>query len=359
MSSRSEEPAPEGQSFQYVINTPGRLSSLAQFEDIIIKTSKGGSTLRLEDIARVELGAKTYNMKGEFKGDPTSIVGIYQIPGANALELAQAVRAKMEELSHNFPPGLKYSIPFDTTVFVKASIDEVVETLFIAVILVFITIFIFLQDWRATLIPGMTIPISLVGTFAVMGALGFSLNMLTLFGIVLAIGIVVDDAIVVVENSARNMDQEGLPPKQAVIKAMEEVSGPVIATTLVLLAVFLPTAFLGGISGELFKQFGITISVATVFSSINALTMSPAMAAILMRSGVQQKKNLFFRLFEKGFSGLSRGYNGLAGVAVRKALIMMVLFGGLAGATYFGFLGYAPVWRRYNILCFINPAFRL
>ena len=277
-----QQPAPAGTAFEYSVNTLGRLTEVEQFEDLIIKTAEGGRITRIKDVARVELGAKNYKYGSTFNGQPATTISIYQLPGANALEVAKQVRAKMDELSQAFPEGVEYNIPFDTTRFVEASIAEVYTTLFQAVVLVVLVIFIFLQDWRTTLIPCAAIPVSLIGTFAVMAGIGFSINMLTLFGIVLAIGIVVDDAIVVVENTARHLD-DGLTPKDAAVKAMEEITGPVIATTLVLLAVFVPTAFMGGITGQLYRQFALTISGAVVISTINALTLSPALCGILMR----------------------------------------------------------------------------
>ena len=277
-----EPPAPKGTAFQLVVNTLGRLSDPAEFEEIIIKTAEEGRITRVKDVARVELGGKSYNRASSFNGTPCATLSIYQLPGANALQLAAKVEAEMTRLSALFPDGMEYAIPFDTTRFVTASIEEVYETLYIAVLLVVIVIFIFLQDWRATIVPCAAIPVALVGSFAFMGLLGFSINMLTLFGIVLAIGIVVDDAIVVVENTYRYLD-EGLSGKDAAIKAMEEITGPVIATTLVLLAVFVPTAFMGGITGQLYRQFALTISAAVLISTVNALTLSPALCGILLR----------------------------------------------------------------------------
>ena len=329
-------PAPAGQDFQYTVNTLGRLEDVGQFENIILKIGGGGRITRVKDVARVELGAQSYGLSAQLSGTPTALLGISQLPGANALSLAEKIRAKMAEVSRSFPEGLEYRIPFDTTMFVKASIREVVETLLIAVLLVFLTIFVFLQDWRATLIPALTIPVSLIGTFAVMGLLGFSINMLTLFGIVLAIGIVVDDAIVVVENTARNIDEHNLSSREAAIRAMDEVSGPVIATTLVLLAVFVPTAFLGGISGQLYRQFSLTIAVSTFFSSINALTLSPALAAILLRP-TPKRRNIFFRAFNWTFNLTRNGYRHLVGATIRRSVLMMILFLGIAGGTYRGF----------------------
>ncbi|MFO7712814.1 efflux RND transporter permease subunit [Desulfosarcina sp.] len=332
-----QPPAPSGQDFQYVVNTLGRLEDVSQFENIVIKTGENQRITRLKDVATIELGSKTYGLNGLLDGRPTAILGIYQLPGANAIELAAAIRAKMAQLKTAFPLGLAYEIPFDTTLFVQASIDEVVVTLFIAMVLVILTIYIFLQDWRASLVPAVAIPVSLVGTFIIMGALGFSLNMLTLFGLVLAIGIVVDDAIVVVENTARNIDEFGLKPREAAIKAMQEVSGAVVATTLVLLAVFVPTAFLGGVTGQLYRQFALTISAATVFSSINALTMSPALCALLLRPASQKRKNIFFRGFEWAFDRSKRAYGLILAKCLRMAAVVMVLFAGISAAAYFGF----------------------
>jgi len=323
-----QPPAPAGTPFQYTINSLGRLESVEQFEDIIIKTSESGAILRLKDVARVELGGETYSQFATLNGQPTAAVAVYQLPGANALDLANRIRAAMVEMEDSFPDGVEWRIPFDTTLAVKASIDEVYETLFIAILLVFITIYIFLQDWRATLIPAITIPVSLIGTFAVMAALGFSINLLTLFGLVLAIGIVVDDAIVVVENVTRLMDQEGLSSKDAAIRAMEEVGGPVVATTLVLLAVFLPAAFSGGITGALNQQFALTIAAATVISSLNALTLSPAISAILLRAMPLTDKGAF-GVFNRGFDRATSGYMRIVKLAVRRTAIAMMLFAGI------------------------------
>jgi multidrug efflux pump len=275
-------PAPSGTGFEYTINTLGRLREVAEFENIIVKTGEEGRITRVKDVGRVERGAKEYLYKSEFNGSPSCAIAVYQLPGANALNVADQVREKMEELKQRFPEGLQYDIPFDTTRFVVASINEVYETLFVAVVLVVIVIFIFLQDWRPTVIPCAAIPVSLIGTFAVMSGLGFSINMMSLFGIVLAIGIVVDDAIVVVENTTRHLEA-GLQAKDAAITAMQEITGPVIATTAVLLAVFVPTAFMGGITGQLYRQFALTISAAVILSTVNALSLSPALCALLLK----------------------------------------------------------------------------
>ena len=318
-----QPPVPVGSNFQYNINVLGRLTDVAQFEDMIIKTGEHGNITRLKDVARVELGGKTYDISSSMTGATSASISIYQLPGANALDVADQVRAKMDELAENFPQGLEYKIPYDTTLFVSASIDEVFVTLYQAGALVFIVLFIFLQDWRATIIPAVTIPVSLIATFIVMAMMGFSLNMLTLFGLVLAIGIVVDDSIVVVEATAAYIEK-GLSSKDAAIKAMNDVSGPVVATTLVLLAVFVPTAFLPGITGEMYRQFSLTIAVATVFSSLNALTLSPAMAGLLLRPAPKEK-NAFFHGFDRFFAKASNGYANFLKMAVRRGFLMMVL----------------------------------
>jgi hydrophobe/amphiphile efflux-1 (HAE1) family protein len=324
-----QPPVPPGQNFQYTINVLGRLTDVKQFENIIVKTGTGGSITYLKDVARIDLGGKTYDITSTLSGSPSASIAIYQLPGANALDVAEQVEALMEELSVNFPEGLQYKVSYDTTRFVAAAIDEVFVTLFQAGGLVFIVLFIFLQDWRSTLIPAVTIPVSLIATFVVMAMMGFSLNMLTLFGLVLAIGIVVDDSIVVVEATAAYIEKEGLSAKEAAIRAMNDVSGPVIATTLVLLAVFVPTAFLPGISGEMYRQFSLTIAISTIFSSINALTLSPAMAALLLRPA-PKNKNAFFRGFDRLFEKSSNGYANFLKIIVRRTGLMMLLFLGIA-----------------------------
>jgi HAE1 family hydrophobic/amphiphilic exporter-1 len=330
------EPAPPGQNFQYSISTKGRLSEPEEFADMILKVGEDGRLLRLGDVASVEEDAQSFRWNVELNNSPSIAVAIYQLPGANSLSVADAVRAKMEEIKPRFPDGMDYTIAYDTTTFVKTSIKEVVETLFIAVVLVVMTVYVFLQDLRTTLVPSITIPVSLIGTFAVMMVLGFSINTLTLFGLVLAIGIVVDDSIVVVENTVRLIDDEKLPAKEAAKKAMSEVSGPVVATTMVLLAVFVPTAFMGGITGRLYSQFSITISVATVFSSINALTLAPALCGILLRPS-PTSRGLFFRLFNKGYDETSIGYMAVTRRLIRFASIALMLLLTVSGLMVFGF----------------------
>ncbi len=329
-------PAPKDQAFQYTINTLGRLSDPEQFGNIIVKQAEGGRITRIRDVARVEMQSKEYGYDTRLNGEENAIMQIYQLPGANAIELARQIRARMEVLKKSFPPDLEYQIPFDTTIFVEEAIAEVETTLWIAIGLVLFVIFIFLQDWRATLVPIVTIPVSLIGTFAVMGLIGFSINMITLFGIVLAIGIVVDDAIVVVENTMRNIDEHGMSAKEGALAAMEEVSGPIVATTLVLLAVFIPTAFLGGITGQLYRQFALTIAASTFFSSINALTMSPALCAIVLRP-TPQKKMVFFRWFDAFFDKSRNGYESIVKLMVRRSFITMLIFSGISFAAWSGF----------------------
>ena len=339
--------------FELVINTLGRLNEVEQFENLIIKT-EGQRITRVRDVARVELGAKDYKYLSTYKGAPCATLGIYQLPGANALDVAQKVEEKLEELSKSFPDGVKYEIPLDTTLYVEASIAEVYETLLIAVLLVVIVIFIFLQDWRATIVPSAAIPVALIGTFAVMGLFGFSINTLTLFGIVLAIGIVVDDAIVVVENTDRYLS-EGFAPKEAAVKAMEEMTGPVIATTLVLLAVFVPTAFMGGITGQLYRQFALTISAAVLLSTVNALTLSPSLCGILMRK-TEGEKNFFFRGFNRVFDYVTNIYGVVIGAFVRRVSVVLLVFFALIALTGWGYIqiptGFLP--SEDQGYCFAN-----
>jgi len=328
-------PAPDGTPFQLTINTRGRLVEPEEFENIIITTGADGRTLRVKDVAEVELGAKDYTLSSTFNRNPSTSIAIYQLPGANAMDTARYVRDTMQQLSaaSSWPEGLEYAIPFDTTRFVEASINEVYSTLMVAAILVILVIYIFLQDWRATIIPVAAIPVSLIGTFAIMAGIGFSINMLSLFGIVLAIGIVVDDAIVVVENTTRHLEA-GLKPKEAAVKAMEEITGPVIATTLVLLAVFVPTAFMAGITGQLYRQFALTISAAVIISTINALTLSPALCGIVLRKPQPREKQfIFFRWFNNAFDTVTSGYTFTIRQFVRVVSVVMVVYLGLVATT--------------------------
>ncbi|MCE8525952.1 efflux RND transporter permease subunit [Ruegeria pomeroyi] len=313
-------PAPEGQTFQYTIKSKGRLSTVDEFENIVIRTGEAGAVVRVRDIARVELGAQFYSASGYFQGKPATVLGIYQAPGANALAVSERVTAELERLSRGFPEDVEYEIPFNTTDFVEQSLNDVVTTLMLTFVLVVSVVFVFLGNWRATLIPAVAIPVSLIGTFAFLLAFGMSLNTISLFALVLAIGIVVDDAIVVVENVERIIAEEGLSPPEATRKAMGQITGPVIATTLVLLAVFVPVTFMPGITGRLYSQFAVTISVAVAISSINALTLSPALCGLVLRARSGPPKGAL-ALFERGIGGVRDGYVAL----VRKLLILPVI----------------------------------
>src|SRR5260221_7920912 len=283
------------------MTTRGRLSDPKEFEDIIIRSNPDGSSLKLKDVARVELASKDYEFIGRINGKEATLVGVFLQPGANALAVAGEVKRTAADIAKRFPAGLTYSVPYDTTRFVEVSIKEVVETLLIAMCLVFLVVYLFLQSWRATLIPFAAVPVSLIGTFAGLLLLGYSINTLTLFGMVLAIGIVVDDAIVVLENVERIMHEEGLTPHEAAVKAMHEVTSPIIAIVLVPCAVFVPIAFLGGLTGELYRQFAVTISMAVVISGFVALTLTPALCVIVLKEETRPKRG-FFALFNRGFS---------------------------------------------------------
>jgi HAE1 family hydrophobic/amphiphilic exporter-1 len=328
-------PSLENQKFQYTIKTLGRLSSSQEFENIIIKAAPNGQILRLKDVARVELGAEAYFWSVRLNDKPSVAMGIFQTPGSNALTVAEGIGKALDELSKSFPQGLEYHIPYNPTTFVSESIREVLVTLLFTVFLVIFSVYIFLEDWRATLIPAITIPVSLIGTFAVMLALGMSINTLTMFGLVLVIGIVVDDAIVVVENVSRIIEEEKLSAKDASIKAMGQVEGPIIATTLVLLSVFVPTVIMGGITGRLYMQFGVTISVAVVFSAINALTMSPAMCAMLLRPR-SEKGNRLGKLFDRFIKGTTNRYIVVVRSIIRKSALAMLVFAAMTVGSLMG-----------------------
>jgi hydrophobe/amphiphile efflux-1 (HAE1) family protein len=358
-----QEPVPKGQQFQLTINTLGRLTAPQQFGDIILKTSQAKSTspqnqsdssqneqatgiVRLRDVARVELGAQQYDQSCTLDGQPSVALSIYQLPGSNALRTAQGVYRKMEDLKKRFPEGLDYRIVYNTTPFIEESILEVFKTLGEAIALVALVVLVFLQNWRAALIPLLAVPVAIIGTFAVMAACGFSLNNLSLFGLVLAIGIVVDDAIVVVENVERWLDQ-GLSPRDAARKAMDEVTGPVIAVALVLCSVFVPCAFIGGITGQFFRQFAVTIAVSTAFSAMNSLTLSPALAAILLKPHGAKRDPLtrlldlvlgwFFKAFNRLFNTGTEIYTRMVGMLLRGSLVALLVYAGLLVLTYFEF----------------------
>jgi HAE1 family hydrophobic/amphiphilic exporter-1 len=329
------QPAPKDQPFEYSISTLGRLESVEQFENIIVKRGEQGQLVRVRDVARVELGAQSYKWFAKLDGAPSIAIAVYPAPGANALNIAEGIKAEMERLGADFPEGLEYRILYDTTEYILQSLKEVVTTLIIAILLVVFTVYIFLQDFRTTLVPAITIPVSLLGTFAVMLALGLSINGLTMFGLILVIGIVVDDAIVVVENTLRIIDTEGLDAKSATAKSMVEITGPVVATTLVLLAVFVPTIVMPGITGRLYRPFAITISVATLFSSLNALTLSPALCGMLLRPSMERKKGLF-GLFNRVLDTGTTRYGSIVKMLLRRSVFTAIIVGGLLVATYFG-----------------------
>ncbi|MBK4738468.1 efflux RND transporter permease subunit [Noviherbaspirillum pedocola] len=310
----------------FAVTTTGRLTDPAEFENIIIRAENGGASLvRLKDIGRAELGQKDYSIRSSFQGKPATMIAVYQQPGANALDVSKQVTAALAQLKKSFPEGLEYSVVMDTTKFTKASIDDVVKTFFEALVLVVIVVYLFLQNLRATLIPVLAVPVSIVGTFIGMSLLGFSINMLTLFGMVLAIGIVVDDAIVVIENVERNMHEHHLDPKEAAKRAMDEVAGPVVAIVLVLCAVFVPVAFLSGITGQMYKQFAITIAISVVISGLVALTLSPALAAILLKPR-HGPKNRFFRWFEHAFERMTEGYSRQVAMVIKRTGFALCLF---------------------------------
>ncbi|WP_337883018.1 multidrug efflux RND transporter permease subunit [Chromobacterium haemolyticum] len=322
------EPVKGKQDFTYTVTTQGRLSEPEEFENIILRSNSDGSAVRLKDVARVELGALSYDFTGTHNGRPTIPIGIFLAPGANQLATAQAVEQTMQKLAVSFPKGLNYAIPYDTTKFVEVSIKEVYSTLAEAMVLVFLVVYLFLQNWRATLIPCLAVPVSIIGTFAGMYAFGFTINTLTLFGLVLAIGIVVDDAIVVLENVERLMTQEKLSPLQASFKAMDEVSGALVAIVLVLCSVFIPVAFLGGIAGQMYKQFAITIAVSVSISGLVALTLTPALCALLLKEGHQHPAR-FFVWFNNWFDRITQGYTSGVVFLIKRSAVGILLFAGL------------------------------
>jgi multidrug efflux pump len=352
-----QQPGSAGEAFQFPTDTLGRLTEPAQFADIIVKSEPGDSSsvdsrlVRLKDVARVEMGAANYNQIAMVDGRPSVALAIYQLPGTNALDVANRVRAKMTELRKRFPDGLEYGIFYDTTPFIRESVEDVVKTLLEAVALVAIVVLVFLQNWRAALIPLIAVPVAIIGTFAIMEVIGFSLNNISLFGLVLAIGIVVDDAIVVVENVERWL-QQGLPAREAARKAMDEVTGPVVAVAVVLCAVFVPCAFISGITGQFFRQFAVTIAVSTVFSALNSLTLSPALASLLLKphGGAHRRDPLafvldmalgwFFRLFNRGFEFSANAYAWVVGVSLRVWVIAFLIYAGLLGTTGWMFSWY-------------------
>ena len=332
------EPAPPGTEFTYTVKLPERLQTEKEFGEIVIRTAENGSQVKIKHIARIELGVETYNAFTRLNNKQCGMIALYQAPGSNAVELAEQVRQTMEELAASFPESIRYDISLDTTLAITAGIDEIIETLFIALALVILVVFIFIQDWRAALIPTIAIPVSLVGAFIFFPMIGFTINVLSLLGLVLAIGIVVDDAIVVVE-AVQVKIEEGMDPRSATEEAMKEVTAPVIATTLVLVAVFIPVAVMGGITGRLYQQFAITVAVSVVFSSVNALTLSPALCALLLRKRKESRGplGLFFKGFNKVFDKSTDGYMKLTNIVTRKiirGLVFIVVV--VVGLGYLG-----------------------
>ena len=332
-------PVPAGQQFTYTVRAPGRLASPEEFEKIVVRARPDGSVVRVKDVARVELGAQNYNIDGRLNGRPATVIAIYQLPGSNAIATVTRAKQLMEQMKARFPADLDYTVSLDTTLAVTAGIHEIVITLFQALVLVILVVFIFLQGVRATLIPLLAVPVSLIGTFAIFPLLGFSINTLSLFGLVLAIGLVVDDAIVVVEAVEHHIDK-GLSPRDATLRAMEEVSGPVVAIALILVAVFVPTAFIPGITGRMYQQFAVTIAVSVIISAFNALTLSPALAAMLLRPRKPMRGPLgvFFRGFNRWFGRATDGYVATSAVLIRKAalsmlfLVVIAVLAGLVGS---------------------------
>jgi HAE1 family hydrophobic/amphiphilic exporter-1 len=332
-------PSPAGEPFQFTVNTLGRLSDVPQFEDIIIKSDRSATAqiVRIRDVARVELSQQSYSIFAGMSGHKATQMPIFALPGANALETAARVRQAMAVMSKDFPPGLTYTTHYDTTKFVEQAIHDVYITLFEAGILVLIVILVFLQSWRAILVPATTVPVTIIGAFAAMIALGFSINLMTLFALILAIGIVVDDAIVIVENSSYHIER-GLPPKEATIKAMGEMTGPVMGITLALTAVFLPAAFLPGITGQLFRQFALVIASTAIISALNALTLKPAQCALWLRPRVEKRPNLFYRGFNRVYGVMEEAYVGLIIRMVQRPLQMLLVFLVIIGVAGLGFL---------------------
>jgi len=327
-----ENPNGGNQEMVFSVTTKGRLVNVKEFEQVILRTNSDGSSLRLKDVSRIELGSKDYNFNGKYNGKDSALVGIFLQPGANALKVGEEVRQTLNELKQEFPPGLKHAVPYDTTRFVEVSIREVLKTLGEAMLLVFLVVYIFLQNWRATLIPTLAVPVSLLGTFAGLYLLGYSINTLTLFGMVLSIGIVVDDAIVVLENVERIMHEQGLDARDAAIKAMEEVSGPIVAIVLVLVSVFVPIAFLGGLTGELYRQFAVTIAISVSLSGLVALSMTPSLCVMILRHEHKQA-NFLFRGFNRFFAAVTRGYVSGVGFMLKRAIFALLLFGGMVYIT--------------------------
>jgi len=327
------EPIPSGQPFTYSVRAQGRLTSPEEFEQIVVRETTDTGIVRVGDVARVELGSQDYSVTGRLDGRPAAVIAVYQLPGSNAVDTAAGVRKLFAQAKARFPDDIDYSIPVDTTRAVNEGIKEILQTLLIAIALVVAVVFLFLQGWRSTLIPLLAVPVSLIGTFIFFPLFGFSLNTLSLFGLVLAIGLVVDDAIVVVEAVERHIE-DGMAPKEAAFKAMEEISGPVVGIALVLSAVFIPTAFIPGITGRLYQQFAVTIAISVILSAFNALSLSPALAALLLKPRKQSRGPLakFFGWFNRSFGSATNGYVRVSGALLHKSAIALILLAGFAVA---------------------------
>src|SRR5256885_9234003 len=329
------EPAPKGQEYTYSVRAQGRLTSPEEFGQIVVRAAPDGGIVRVKDVARVELGAQDYTIIGRLNGKPSAIIAVYQLPGSNAVQAAAGVKKVLAEEKQRLPQGVDYTIALDTTRAVSEGIKEILQTLLIAIGLVILVVYVFLQGWRATIIPLVAVPVSLVGTFVLFPVFGFSINTLSLFGLVLAVGLVVDDAIVVVEAVERHIE-EGMSSKEATLRAMEEISGPVVGIALVLSAVFIPTAFIPGITGRLYQQFAVTIAISVILSAFNALTLSPALSSLLLRPR-QKSGGLLKKLFDKfnrGFASATKAYVRVCGLLIRKsafALLLLAIFGAAAG----------------------------
>jgi len=333
-----QAPAPEGQAFSFQLNTLGRLEQVGQFEDIVLRALPNGSVVRIKDVGRVDLGAEEYDWDVKLNGKPAAFVVIFQLANANGLEIKKAVVETMERLEKNFPEDMEWSTPYDTTTFIEESTREVLVTLAEAILLVFVVVFVFLQNWRSTLIPVIAVPVSLIGTLAFMLAFGFSINMLTLLGLVLAVALVVDDAIVVVENVNRKLEEGPRDMHEVTREAIDEVRGPIVATTIVLMAVFVPVSFIPGMTGLLYNQFALTIAIAVGLSGINSLTLSPALCAVFLRPETGGK-NAFFRAFNRGFDALSNGYANSVRTLSKVWVLVMLVFAGLVVLTVILFKG--------------------
>ena len=329
-------PSAPNQEFTYTAIVQGRLVTEKEFGEIVVRENPNGSVVRLKDVARIELGAQVYNLAGRLNGRPAAVMAIYQLPGSNALDAARGVKDLMEELRQAFPQDLDYAVSLDTTLAVSRGVVEIMTTLWEALLLVVIVVYLFLQGWRATLIPLLAVPVSLVGTFTLFPVFGFSINTLSLFGLVLAIGLVVDDAIIVVEAVERHID-EGLSPRDAAVRAMEEVSGPVVAIALILSAVFVPTVFIPGITGRLYQQFALTIAISVIFSAFNALSLSPALAALLLKPKGQTRPSplqRFFTWFNRVFGRATHGYVSWSHLLIRRSFLSLVLLAGVVAMAF-------------------------